>query len=245
MAQAGTPHGIIVGTAGWSIARDQAEHFAAEGSALQRYASRLGGVEINTSFYRRHKLETWQRWHNSAPENFAFAVKTPKRITHELMLANAGDELRIFLGDIAPLGKKLGPLLVQLPPALAFDAAVAQQFFGTFRHLHSGRIVLEARHGSWGSPESEAVLADHGIERVYADPDRAALNAAIDGKSLGYLRLHGSPKIYYSSYSDEQIVDYAQLLRGGAPGAWCIFDNTASGAALRNALTMLGTLAGE
>src|SRR5687767_13604572 len=73
----------VIGTAGWSIASRHAEHFTGEGTALQRYAERFNGVEINSSFYRRHRPETWQRWAASVPAQFRFAVKLPRTITHE------------------------------------------------------------------------------------------------------------------------------------------------------------------
>lgn len=231
-------HPIIVGTAGWSITRDQAANFAETGSALARYASRFRGVEINSSFYRRHRPDTWQRWHDSVPDHFRFAVKVPKRLTHELKLAETEAELAVFLGDIAPLGSKLGPLLVQLPPSLAFAGERDRAFFTAFRQRHGGRIALEPRHSSWRAAESLALLGECGIEMVHADPDPAGINGSIASGRTRYMRLHGSLKVYYSEYASERIERIAALLRNSVPGAWCIFDNTASGAALRNALQL-------
>ena len=127
---------IHIGTAGWTLPKQHAHHFAAEGSHLERHASMLNCVEINSSFYRPHMLKTWQRWAASTPANYRFSVKLPKTITHTAKLNNTGALLQVFLDQVQGLGKKLGPLLVQLPPSLAFDEATAHDFFTTLRELH-------------------------------------------------------------------------------------------------------------
>lgn len=229
---------ITIGTAGWSISRDLADRFAAQGSSLERYASVFGGVEVNSSFYRRHRKDTWQRWHDAVPADFRFAVKVPKLITHDLRLAETAGELDIFLQDIVPLGHKLGPLLVQLPPSLAFDEQRDATFLAELRDRNPGRILIEPRHPSWASPQAGAVLAAFGVGRVYADPEQPALRQVVGVTGFVYLRLHGAPKVYYSPYSATELDGFQQLLSGAADGSWCIFDNTASGAALGNALHM-------
>lgn len=233
----------MVGTAGWSIARDLAERFPPDGSALQRYASVFSGVEINSSFYRRHRATTWQRWHDSVPDYFRFAVKMPKVVSHELALVETAAAIDLFLDDIAPLGQKLGPLLVQLPPSLAFELGRDRVFFGHLRKRCPGRIVLEPRHVSWASGAATDVLIEFAIDRVYADPALSALRESASRTGPFYVRLHGSPKVYYSAYSAAELQQYAHMLAGTAGDAWCIFDNTASGAALNNALDLQSMLA--
>ena len=93
----------IVGTAAWSIGREVADQFPSEGSSLARYAAILNGVEINSSFYKTHKPDTWRRWADSVPESFRFSVKLPKRISHELRLVEAEgvfDVAGVFAGMI-------------------------------------------------------------------------------------------------------------------------------------------------
>src|SRR5688572_17360902 len=118
----------IIGTAGWSIPAAQADYFVSDGSALQRYASRFRGVEINSSFHRSHRRSTWERWAEAVPATFRFAVKLPKTITHQHKLADYAALLDAFLDEAGALGKKLAVLLVQLPPKLVFDAALAGSF---------------------------------------------------------------------------------------------------------------------
>jgi uncharacterized protein YecE (DUF72 family) len=230
-----------VGTAGWSIPRDIASAFPGEGPGLQRYASRFNAAEINSTFYRSPQAGTLDRWRNATPPDFRFAVKAPRAVTHEARLV--GCELRIaqFLDEIAPLGEKLGPILVQLPPSLAFDAAVAEDFFASLRARYTGRVACEPRHASWFTGEADHLLRRCGVARVAADPVRARGGEAPGGDpSLAYWRLHGSPRPYYSSYPRERLDTLEQALRSLAVAQnWCIFDNTASGAATANGLDLM------
>lgn len=230
---------VFIGTAAWSIAKSAAKRFPQNGSSLHRYANVLDGVEVNSSFYRRHRPETWQRWADSVPDRFRFAVKMPKRITHELRLSSAEADTDLFLADIRPLDEKLGPILMQLPPKLVFESAVVEAFLTHLRSAFAGCIVIEPRHRSWSSPEATILLSVNDVMRVTPDPPVIAVETPADRTGFLYLRLHGSPKVYYSSYSDEDIARYRRQLDRASPDSWCIFDNTASGAALPNALTML------
>jgi uncharacterized protein YecE (DUF72 family) len=225
----------IIATAANAIPKAVADRFPQNGSALHRYAAVFGGVEINSTFYRRHRASTFERWAASVPDGFRFAVKLPQEMTHHLQLKNIDAIFRSFLGDVLPLGRKLGPLLCQLPPRLAFEEAAAADAFAAMRASHAGPIVLEVRHDSWASVAALALLQRFSIDRVFADP---ALVWRIGDfpEPPRYIRLHGKPKIYYSSYTDEEISAFRRLL---AADSWCVFDNTASGAAAENALTML------
>jgi uncharacterized protein YecE (DUF72 family) len=166
-----------------------------------------------------------------------FAVKLPKVITHDLALVGVELEFETFVGDVAPLGNKLGAILTQLPPRLEFAPAVALRFMQTLRDRTDVPTFIEPRHVSWASAAAEELLAGFNIKRVYADPQLAKLQLAA-GPQPEYLRLHGSPKVYYSEYTDAQLRSYASIMRTGTERTWCIFDNTASGAALRDALKL-------
>lgn len=245
-----------IGTAGWSIPAAVRHEFGEAGTALQRYATRFDAVEINSSFYRPHQAGTYARWAESVPSHFRFSVKIPKTITHECRLIGAQALLTSFLSDVTQLGHKLGCLLVQLPPSLAYDAAIAYDFFEMMREQYSGPVALEPRHASWFEAEVMLVLLEHRVARVGADPALHMCADIPDGDAeVIYLRLHGSPRVYYSSYEParldriaQPIRDMSSNLRAAKPAsdlalgpthtAWCIFDNTASGAAAANALTM-------
>jgi uncharacterized protein YecE (DUF72 family) len=234
-----------IGTAGWSIPGIHAQHFAAEGSHLIRYAGKLNCAEINSCFYREHKPETYRKWAAAVPDDFRFAVKAPRSITHEGKLRVQGeDALKRFLEQTGALGEKRGPVLLQIPPKLAFNDVSAKSFFTMFRELYTGPAVFETRHVSWFSDDAELLLREFNVARVGADPALIPEAAYPGGwPGLVYFRLHGSPRRYYSAYSEDYLLRLASELRQRATSAtsWCIFDNTASGAALANALELINT----
>jgi uncharacterized protein YecE (DUF72 family) len=235
---------IRIGTAGWAIPRTVADRFPADGSGLQRYAGRFTCVEINSTFYRSHRPGTLRRWVETTPETFRFAVKTPKAITHDARLADPGERLDRFFGEIAELGAKLGPVLVQLPPSLQFDAAVAGAFFDDLRRRFDGPVACEPRHATWFELAADTALAERRIARVAADP-ACVPDAATPGgwPGLIYFRLHGSPHMYRSAYEADVLQGAADQLAGAVSEAWCVFDNTTLGAAAADALTLTSLLA--
>lgn len=239
---------VLVGCAGWSLPREHQAGFPSGGTHLERYAARFPAAEINTSFYRPHRPSTYARWGASVPPSFRFSVKVPKAITHGLRLRGAGDALDAFLSEAGGLGDRLGCLLVQLPPSLDFDAAVAGGFFGALRDRTAVPVACEPRHASWFTAEADECLAGAGIARVAADPARVPEAAEPGGApDPVYHRLHGSPRIYYSAYDDAYLAALAARLREHAAAGrqtWCIFDNTAAGAATANALDLLARLDG-
>lgn len=236
---------IRVGTAGWSIPRALQGRFPEGRSHLERYATAFDAVEIDSSFYRRHAPETYERWARETPARFRFAVKMARDVTHFRRLAGPEDAIASFLEGPRRLGRKLGPILVQLPPSLRFDARVAKRFFGALARLRSGPIACEPRHPSWFDGEADRLLESLGVARVAADPACVPAAARPGGsRSLVYYRLHGSPRRYYSEYGEEFARRLADeiLALPRRTSVWCIFDNTASGAAAADALGLLGAL---
>ena len=233
---------IRIGTAGWALPHMWRDRFPPAGSNLERYAERFSCAEINSSFYKQHRRATYERWAASVPAHFRFAVKVPRAVTHDQRLVAADVLLEVFLDEARGLGERFGPLLVQLPPSLAFDAAIGEEFFATLRQLHAGDVVCEPRHDSWFGADADVLLSSHRVARVGADPACVAA-ASTPGAwgGLAYLRLHGSPVMYRSSYEPERLRSTADLLRANAAAGracWCIFDNTTLGAATGNALEL-------
>ncbi|HET9694438.1 MAG TPA: DUF72 domain-containing protein [Steroidobacteraceae bacterium] len=233
---------IFVGTAGWTLYK-ATEAFPADGSTLARYAQVLRGVEINSSFYRPHATATYAKWAASTPRRFRFAVKLPQAITHDDRLRRARRPLAEFLAQVAGLGRRLGPLLVQLPPSLVLEPRVAGSFFKLLREMHDGPVVCEPRHDSWFTARAEALLVGHRIARVAADPAPVIAARRPGGwPGIAYFRLHGSPRKYWSPYDAGRLRQWGAAL-GALPrgtDGWCIFDNTAGGGAARNALDLAG-----
>ena len=240
---------MYIGTAAWSIPRDVAGEFPGDGPHLERYARRFACVEIDTSFYRSHQRETYARWAGMAPGHFRFAVKLPRAITHDAGLRGTRRPLNAFLDEVAGLGDRLGVLLVQLAPSLAWDARLARTFFSLLRESWDGPVACEPRHASWFEAPVDRALARLRVSRVAADPARIEaaarpggwLGLAGDGVgALLYYRWHGSPRVYWSNYGEDWLAQQARRLAEWPAGAvpWIVFDNTAAGAATGNALAL-------
>ena len=233
---------VRIGCAGWSLSRDSAGFFPGSGSHLERYARKLNATESKSSFYRAHKPGTYARWADSVPEDFAFSVKIPKAITHEARLVDCEGLFDVFVGEVQHLGSKLQCLLVQFPPGLAYDERVAQSFFQHVRSAYDGLLAVEPRHETWFTPDADGLLKSICAARVAADPDKPTGAGRPGGDDrLAYWRLHGSPRMYYSRYDEADLRSLATRLNSPvAIEQWCIFDNTASGAAIHNALELAG-----
>ncbi len=236
---------VRIGCAGWQL-RGANETFEGDGSHLSRYARIFTAVEINSSYYRPHRRATYARWADSVPEDFRFAVKVPRIITHVNRLADSADLVELFLEQVEGLGPKLGSLLVQLPPSLEFDPTVVLPFLEGLRERFEGGIVIEPRHGSWFAHEVDVLLAELRAGRVVPDPAPVPAASEPGGwPGTVYFRLHGSPQMYHSLYDGAFLVATAERLRWHEENGsyvWCIFDNTARQGAVSNALEMLRLL---
>ncbi|WP_426323063.1 DUF72 domain-containing protein [Pseudoduganella sp. R-43] len=237
---------VTIGIAGWALPRADADLFppASFGSNLARYAAVFDAVEINSSFYRPHRPETYARWADSVPAGFRFAVKLPRSITHEKRLQDVGADLDRFAAEAGALGEKLGWILVQTPPSLRFDPAAAAALFTALGERFGGKergkkpvfLACEARHGTWFGAEATALQRDMEVIRVVADPPAGEPGPFIPTRDdAGYVRLHGSPLIYRSSYEPERLEQIAAWLRNQRGNALVIFDNTMSGTQVRQA----------
>lgn len=239
------PRNVYIGTSGWSVAHAVAPASRPGSSGLERYAEYFSAVEINSTFHRLPLPKTLDRWRESTPKAFRFAVKLPRSITHEAGLIAAEAETAQFCELVARLERKLGALLVQLPPSLELEARVASTFLEHLKAVSPAPVALEPRHVSWFTAEAERMLVDLGIARVAADPaccEAASRPAAAVRPS--YFRWHGSPRKYFSAYPPDAISAFAaQVLamkraHGARSEVYCFFDNTALGAAAINALSL-------
>lgn len=236
---------IRIGLAGWSeaVSRHRANfpclgQAGPEASALAKYATAFDFVEVNASFYRQFRAATYEKWASEVPAGFCFSVKMHRLITHHTRLKNAG-LLAPFFDSIAGLGAKLGVVLIQLPPSLSFDDAIAVSFFRALREHYDGPAVCEPRHSAWSSRGALDLLAAYRIGLVRTEIPDSSCEAEARVAPL-YFRLHGAPRRYYSAYSDEELGRLAGCLRRDAQLArFVVFDNTASNAGVRNGSALL------
>lgn len=231
---------VTIGIAGWGLPQPDLDLFPPPefGSNLARYAALFDTVEINSSFYRPHRPETYARWAESVPEHFRFAVKLPKSITHEKRLHETGAELDRFAAEAGTLGGKLGWVLVQTPPSLRFDPDAVRALFAALRDRLNDAVTLacEARHGTWFASEATELMREMKVVRVVADPpagEPGPFQPTHENET--YVRLHGSPLIYRSVYETNRLAQVAEWLRGQQGRALVIFDNTMSGTQVRQA----------
>jgi uncharacterized protein YecE (DUF72 family) len=234
-----------VGTAAWANPPSERPQRGSV-SHLVHYSKSFNAVEINSSFYRSHRRETYERWRDITPANFHFSVKMPRSITHECALRRCRSELRQFLGEVSGLGRKLGVILVQLPASLALEPRVAGRFLDSLAAHSSVRVACEPRHASWFGERASDLLQRHGVARVAADPTKTPGGNLPGGSpNLVYYRLHGSPRMYYSAYSADFLSRLAAQVHGLSSNpeeVWCIFDNTARHEAWPNAQQFLKLL---
>lgn len=241
--QTSSPPSIAyVGCAGWAIRSEYSRSFPSTGTHLERYAREFSAVEINSSFYGPHRGATYARWAKSTPDAFRFAVKAPKSITHDSRLRGVEDRLASFLDEVSNLETKLGPLLFQFPRGFIFDQRVFEAAFEFLRNRFGGAVTYEPRDPSWLQPAALERAKCFALSLVHADPPgTASFPISLDDSDLLYFRLHGSPHMYYSRYSAERLAGVAERIRSATNrgvATWCIFDNTASGEALRNAFEL-------
>ena len=228
---------VYIGCAGWSLPSASSSLFGTGDSMLARYATRFNAVEVNSSFHRPHRRQTYERWAQNVPKGFRFSVKLPRAITHDARLRGTAPALDRLAGEVDGLGRKLAMLLVQLPPGLPFEARTAATFFAMLRRRFDVGIACEARHASWFTRRADELWQRHAIARVAADPpvpEGASREPGGDTR-LRYWRWHGTPRVYYSAYDDDALRSLAGAIRTARGTRWAIFDNTAHGHAVTDA----------
>ena len=238
---------VFVGTSGWIYPHWRARFYPTRLPAKERlawYATQLDTVEINGTFYSLGRPARFAAWRAETPVGFTFAVKGSRYLTHLLKLREPRAPLANFFAQgLLLLGEKLGPILWQLPPQLAFDADRARAFFELLprdlaaaerlarRHDHrlDGRSALRApdghdrplrhaleiRHASWLDGPALALLAEYDVALVTADTaDHHPLSLERTSARFAYVRLHGSRALYASQYDDGELDEWAALVDG-------------------------------
>lgn len=233
-----------VGCSGWSLPKTVKNLFPPGSSLLERYSRVFPAVEINSTFYRSHRIETYCRWADSVPESFRFSVKAPRMITHKRRLLEIKDSLTRFIEETSALGAKLGAYLFQFPPSLPYYIERVEAFYAVLRGLTPVPVVIEPRHPSWFSDKAESLAQIFGISRAGVDPAPVPSGSVPGGdKRFVYFRWHGSPVKYVSSYTHKRLVSFAQTVHDTiSDEIWCIFDNTAAGAAVENGMSLMELL---
>lgn len=237
--------GIHVGCSGW-VYRHWKGGFYPEGLPqkrwFERYSEEFDTVEINASFYRLPLASTFDGWREKAPNDFRYAVKANRFLTHLKKLAGCEEQVDEFIALARRLGDRLGPILYQLPPSLQKDLARLEAFLERLpRDLEH---VVEFRHASWYDQDVLALLDRHGAGFVAHDLSGLISPPWASGRTA-YVRFHGTGGKYWGRYSEEQMAGWADWLRAQiAQGrsAWAYFNNDIHEHAIEDARTLLRKL---
>jgi len=231
----------LVGTSGWFY-EHWLERFYPKGLAkkelLNFYIKYFDTVELNSSFYHLPKNETVKNWHKKVPSGFIFAPKASRLITHYQKLVDTKESLSLFLKRIKALKEKLGPILYQLPPSFKKDTKVLRNFI---KILPKGlRQTIEFRHTSWLTKDVFDILRDNNIAHCIISmvnfPVRLDTTA-----NFVYIRMHGTEALYGSSYSEDELKEWAKYIKGFLRNnldVYIYFNNDANAYAVKNALQL-------
>lgn len=202
------------------------------------YCKHFGTYEINGTFYKFPTLKTFQDWFNKTPHDFLFSVKAPKLITHINKFIDCDDLLEDFYGKCNEgLEHKLACILFQFPPSYHYDAEKLEHIISKLNLKF--RNVIEFRHESWWIPEVITKLSDYKI--TFCSVSHPKLPETVITESpLIYVRLHGKPEMFYSQYSNEELIKLKQSIEKveSVETAFVYFNNTASTAGILNAMEM-------
>lgn len=226
-----------VGTSGWQYADWKGRFYPKEVPQrewLPYFSERFPTVEINNTFYMLPKPETFVRWRQSSTQEFIFVVKASRYLTHIKRLREPREPLSRFWSHAKRLGKKLGPVLFQLPPNLQADLPLLEAFLKLLPK--SMRAAFEFRHPSWETPQVQHALDQAGCALVIPDRPGDRPGQIVTG-GWTYLRFHqgrrrapGYPRAKLARYADA-------LAEMPAREAWVFFNNDPQGAAIRDART--------
>lgn len=235
-----------IGCSGWQYRHWRGTFYPAElpqSRWFEHYTSIFDTVEINNSFYRLPERATFAAWAARAPMRFEFAVKASRFLTHMKKLKDPEEPLDRLFSRMRGLGRRLGPVLYQLPPGWRVDTARFQHFLDALPR--GPRHVVEFRDPSWYCAEIRALLERHHVAICLHDMPGSATGKEPVGPFV-YVRFHGATGKYGGSYSDERLRQWAEWLgaqRATGRDVYAYFNNDAGGHAPRNAITLRGLMA--
>jgi uncharacterized protein YecE (DUF72 family) len=223
---------IRIGTSGWSY-----DHWAGvfypehlpPARRLEFLSSRFDTVEIDSTFYHLPTEHAVSAWHDTVPDDFVFAVKGSRLITHFRRLANAEAALQTFMDRLTLLAEKLGIVLWQLPPNLSVDNVLLDRFLAQLP-ADGVRHAVEFRHESWLNPETFSILGEHDAAQVHVSSD-AMPEDLTPTADFVYVRFHGTSR-YHGAYERPALAPWRDFLQGqAAQGRDCFayFNNDAEG----------------
>ena len=201
---------------------------------LELYAERFDTVEVNATFYRLPTRKAVAGWVDSTPENFVFAVKASRYLTHIRRLRDLGPGLERFYACLEPLvgTPKLGPVLWQLPESFHRDD---DRLANALARLPPGRHCFELRHGSWFAEDVYALLREHGAALVVGDTPQRPFQTHVRTADWAFVRFHHGHRGRRGNYSESELRKWARRIHGWRVDTWAYFNNDWEAFAVRNA----------
>jgi len=238
---------LFIGTSGWNYKHWADGVFYPEGLKpaqwLRHYCRFFSTVEINYSFYRLPKRETFEKWHSSTPDGFVFAVKANRFITHVKRLRESEQPVLRFLSNASALKEKLGPILFQFPPSFHEDIDRLRELLEELKGqdiVSPIRATFEFRHASWFNPGVLELLKESNVAVCFADWANLEREPGISADFV-YVRRHGSQRPSTASYSKAELRKDAERIRKwleDGKDVYVYFNNDAYGWAVQNALAL-------
>lgn len=233
---------LTIGTSGWQY-RDWKERFypnrIPQRAWLEHYAGHFPTVEVNNTFYRLPKPETFTQWAQATPEGFRFALKASRYLTHTKRLHDPKEPVDKLMEHCAELGSRLGPILLQLPPTLKSEPERLDETLSCFPD--DIRIAVEFRHDSWFSDQVRAILLRHDAATCLADRRTEVLGPLWRTSDWGYLRLHEGAGGRHPSYCEASLLRWIERLEElfeDSDTVYVYFNNDQQGAAVEDARTL-------
>jgi uncharacterized protein YecE (DUF72 family) len=232
---------VHIGTSGWHYAHWKGNFYPSAlptSKMLEWYSERFRTVEINNSFYRLPTEESVQNWKIRTPNDFCFAVKASRYITHNRKLIDPENSMAKFIAMLKGFGRKLGPVLFQLPPAWRLNQQRLKEFL---QALPAGKhYVMEFRNPTWYTTPLYELLRENNVALCISDLAGVLSPLEITADFV-YVRLHGPGNAYQGSYDAAALRQWATRIEqwnGQSRSVFCYFDNDQAGFAAKNALAL-------
>ena len=236
-----TPH-YFIGTSGWTYDHWKGRfypHDLPKKRWFDFYTSQFSTVEVNATFYRTFKDDTFRNWKERSPQGFSYILKAPRLITHRKYLVDVEADIRSFYRSCALLEEKFELILLQVAPNMHVDLEVLQKALRAFPD--PGKVAVEFRHPGWLNRGTLSLLTSVGATICNADSPQHKLTDCLTS-DRAYLRLHGRHRWYASNYSDDELHEIADLAHDlanrGAKRIYIFFNNDYEGYATANARTL-------
>jgi uncharacterized protein YecE (DUF72 family) len=240
---------FFIGTSGWTYDHWKGcfyPHSLPQKRWFDYYATHFTAVEVNATFYRTFKDETYQKWKEQAPQGFSYVLKAPKLITHRKYLVDVDEDIKVFCRSCALLEDKFGMILLQVAPNMPYDLERLQRALHAFPDAH--RVAVEFRRPEWFTEDVLNLLREVGATICNVDSPQQKLTNRLTA-DRAYLRLHGRTHWYSHNYSPEELKEIAilarQLVDKGATRVYIFFNNDFEGYAPTNAMALRELLSGS